>query len=227
MKILRMINLLGIVLLFILPSSANAENFTDGLTIPLSSEWQEQEKNNNDHVDYEGYSSELGLHVRVMKNRTLQTNITNNYDRLSLNNLSQLAKKTIEQSKNDDNVKIDDYEIIQSEQLTFLRFDGTYKVEKGIEGEAEDYFLQYVTVANGGMLQLNFSKSGAPLSDAEKTYLETSIIDKVQYKTLTNRHIDTDILIKIAGVGFVVVLLLGSVVVHLLYVRKKMTFVSM
>lgn len=223
---MRSIRLLYTVILLgnlLVQTQAYALDLSGGLSIPFTDDWKEDTSaEQSEYLLYKGSSSAMDLEVSVITNRNLQTNLTNNYSSLSDDELAQLAEEAVQTSTDNDSIELDDYKLIKGKQLTFLRFDGEYKNTEDTESISGDHFTQYVTVANGGSLQINFYKDGTALSNEEKEVLESTIIQNVQYEELTPRSVDQHIILKLGGIALVVFLLIGSVALHIWYRRKKM-----
>ena len=202
------------VLLF--PTTVYAVSFDDGLNVPLSDDWIESELDNKD-VIFHADSAVRSLSLSILSNRTFRSNYINNLKQETKEELDGELDAILQSDMSKRGVFITGGKILEQEQLTFLQIAGYIQPE---DEDVQEYFTEFVTIVNGGTLQLTFYKENAPLSEQDLAYSE-EIVRGIRYDRITERSIDGNILWKVILIGVVFIFLIVSLIWRLVRIRKR------
>ena len=174
-------------------------------------ETQMEEKN----VLYHGESKADNFEVRVYSVRNLKTNKIHDLKNMSPSELETQAKETALNKDEDSPVKINSWELLETEDIVFLVFDGTILAEDN----SKQYITQYMTIVNGGSLQITFYSDDS-FTDAQDEIIK-SVISSIKFTNITEPSIDRKIIIELSAIFIGIVLLIGSVIWHIKRYRRR------
>ncbi len=201
-----------LILIILFPASCFAVTLDNGLTIDTSG-WQSSElEHSDDHLIYHG--DQESLEVGIFTKRNLTSNRAHSWGALSEEELEALAAAVMNTQK-DTVTNIEDWSTFCSQQMRFLRFTG--KVTN--EGNKSKNFVQYLTIENGGTLQFSFYKDTA--FSAQDMSVMDNFVESAHFEELSEPSIDTAIVLKLAGILFIAVLLVASVIWNIRRYRRK------
>lgn len=174
-------------------------------------ETQTEEKN----VIYQGESKADNLEARIYSVRNLKTNKIHNLKSMSLSELETQAQETVLNQEEESPVKIKSWEILEIEDIVFLVFDGTILAEDDLK----QYITQYMTIVNGGSLQITFYSDDS-FTNAQDEIIK-DVISSIKFTNITEPSIDKKIIIELSAIFIGIILLIGSVIWHIKRYRRR------
>ena len=211
-KKMMMALLILIILIMLFPASCFAATLDNGLTVDTSG-WQSSELEHPDaHLIYHGDLEDLEL--GIFTKRDLTSNRTHSWGALSEEELEALAAAVMDTQK-DDSASVEDWSTFYSPQMRFLKFTGKVSNEEG----KQKNFVQYFTIENGGTLQFSFYKDTA--FSAQDLSVMDDFVGSAHFEESSEPSIDTVIVLKLAGILFLIILLAASVIWNIRRYRRK------
>lgn len=174
-------------------------------------ETQTEEKN----VIYHGESKADNLEAQIYSVRNLKTNKIHNLKSMSLSELETQAQETVLNQEEDSPVKIKGWKILETEDIVFLVFDGTILAEDN----SKQYITQYMTIVNGGSLQITFYSDDS-FTNAQDEIIK-DVISSIKFTNITEPSIDKKIIIELSVIFIGIILLIGSVIWHIKRYRRR------
>ncbi|MBQ3292508.1 MAG: hypothetical protein IJH43_09155 [Mogibacterium sp.] len=207
---------LSVVLIVLTSAHSFAVDTEGGLHFDVHDGWEQTElgKKEKDLI-FHGESKSLGLELGVFTHRTIQTNLENNWIDLSEAELEAKAEDVINSQKENGDIIVNDYSILNTDQMRFIVFNGIVKNKES----KEKNFIQYLTIVNGESLHFSFY-SDTPLTK-EQLAASEAIVHSARVDALTEKKIDNALIIKLAGLALVLILMIASVIWHVRHYRKK------
>lgn len=197
------------------PSFCFAEEFENGLTVDLSSDWTKSNLDNKDkNLIYHANNGELEL--GIYSKRDLKSNKINSWKQLSDEELMSLAETAINEQNPKKGVSIEDWSSFDNNQMRFLKFTGTITNKE----DRQMQFVQYTTIQNGGTLQFTFYKDKA-FDNSDIKVMDT-IVSSAIFNEITEAAVDKKIILTFAGIIIAIVLLIASAVWNVRRYRKKL-----
>lgn len=212
----------AILTIFILLTCSNSIVFaandvstlSNDLNVILDKSWKSDSLDSKS-VLYHGFNDKKNLELGIFETRNYKTNREHSWSNYSKEELSYRAEESIKSQKESSPTKISDYSLYENEQLKFIAFAGTVTND---DNQTKN-FLQYITVYNGGTIQICFY-SDKKFNNAQLKVAE-DFVRTCEFNKTAKPSIDRSIIIKLILIVIVIILLILSLVWNIRRYRKK------